>query len=128
MRKIWTLAISIIPMACAHAWTASAADVCNLRLPRTVEFTGLAVHAFTDRHGSYLTIDACPNHPVAVDYSRSGLYNEQHKELLKQMQISAYQGGYPIKMRISGSYSGSTSEDVRATVFVEKILGYGVRR
>lgn len=117
-------------MACAHpgASTGPVSAVCDLRLPKTVKFTELSVHAYTNQHGSYLTIDRCPDHTVAVDYSRIDLYADRHKELLKQMQISAYQGGYPIKMRISGSYSGSTSEDDRATVFVDRILGYEVRR
>ena len=111
--------------ACAHIDAAPfAKDLCNIRLSQTIKFSDLSVRTYTDTHGSYLLIDACPEHSVSVDFSKSDLYTDRYKDLLKQMLISANRGGYPIKMRISGTYSGSDGKDVPATVVVDKILAY----
>jgi hypothetical protein len=125
MIRVYSFILSSFLAACTHASGVSAsAAVCNIQAPNNINFTDLMVSVFTDRHGSYLSIDICPSHTVSVDFSHSDLYEARHANLLKQMRVSAYRGGNPIKMRISGTYRGSDGKDGPATVIVDKILEY----
>lgn len=130
MLRIYLFILSNVLTACTRSdgTLNSTADICDINLKNTIKFTDLAVHTFTDRHGSYLTIDLCPNHTVAVDFSDSDLYVARHKELLKKMRVSSYQGGSPLKMRISGSYKGSDGKDRPATIVVDEILEHELSR
>jgi len=125
MPRITLFVLSVFVYACTHLNAAPALkDLCNIRLSQTVRFADLPVRTYTDSHGSYLLIEACPDHTVSVDFSQSNLYTERYKDLLRQMRVNAFQGGNPIRMRISGTYTGSASQDTRATVVVDKILDY----
>ena len=125
MIRIGLFVVSSCVCACTHLGaTPPIKDLCNIRLSQTVRFSDLSVRAITDRHGSYLLIDACPDHTVSVDFSQSDLYTERYKDLLKQMRVNAFQGGNPIRMKISGTYTGSDGKDIPATVVVDKILEY----
>ena len=125
MSKAGFIIFGGIISACSHFDMNPNAEVlCDIRLSQTVSFDDLSVRAYSDRHGSYLTLDACPDHTVSVDYSRSDLYSRGHEDLLRQMRLSAFQGVNPIKMRISGTYTGSDGKDIPAIVIVDRILGY----
>lgn len=125
MSRISIFIVGSIACACTHLDAARPArDICEIRLSKTIEVDDLQVLVFTDSHGSYLRVDACPSRTVAADFSNSELFAVRNKDLLKRMQVSAYQGGNPIKMRISGTYTGSDGNNIPATMKVGKILEY----
>lgn len=128
--RIKVLSVSFLACSCStiNERSVSTRDVCNINLNKAINFENLSVRSFTDSHGSYFSIDICPGHTVAADFTNSDLYTVQHESLFKQMRISAYQGGYPIKLKISGIYKGSRSEADRATMFVHRILEYKLNR
>ena len=89
-----------------------------------VKFSRLPVLVYADRHGDYVRIESCPNNALAIDFSNSGLYEKKFEKLLNQMRVNANRGGAPIRMVVSGSYTGSRGDDSRATVVVTRIIKY----
>lgn len=118
------LVILSIGFGCPVFLASTKQELCNIKLPKTIRFEDLTVKVFTDRHGSFLKIERCSNHTVAADFSKSDLYKTQYSSLLKNMRMSAYRGGYPIKMTVSGSYTGSYGDNKFAIIVIDKILDY----
>lgn len=102
-------------------------NVCNQEDNVGTQFSRLAIKAFADQHGDYAKVDDCPERVFAIDWSESGLFDDQHADLLAQMRMNSSRGGQAINMVVSGSIQvGDRDGHSRVYLGVTQIVDYAI--
>lgn len=125
IKYLCLIAVSCL-VGCAHSEISAyqTSEIC--RNPYSASVDSIAVDAivYTDLHGDYLRIKSCPNHTVAIDFTNSDLYADDHADLLRQMRVNANHHKGSVEMVISGSYVGSDKVTHRATFVAKSVVSY----
>lgn len=122
------LALNLVS-SCTHKLKLASNNdtLCNINFTKRIELSDLNVLVYADTHGTYVKMESCsPEYTLAIDFSESGLYTSKYEALLNAMRRNANLGRAPIPMVISGSYSGSTGPESRATIRVYRIVSYSI--
>lgn len=130
LRTAYPILATIGSLGCVHSTVSSPGNItiCSEQWSEGAPFSNLAVAVYPDQHGDYAKIKSCPERNYAINFSESGLFDEENSELLRQMRFNASHGVQPINMVISG-YQDTTYENgnrrnfLRVTRIIEYSLG-----
>jgi len=117
---------TVVLLGCAHPADSLpvSSGLCGGQWQEGTQFSEMAVKVYPDQHGAYVKLENCSERTFAVDFSESGLYDDEHIELLQKMRINASHGALPIDILISGSLAtkevnGYRRNYLRVTSIVE---------
>lgn len=87
----------------------------------------MKINDYSDRHGEYFRLENCPDKAFGIDFSESGLFTDNYKNLLNQMQLNSNRGTPPLKMTVSGVLTSREEKGIRRNYLkVLKIESYAI--